>query len=448
MDEGGSDVLIVGAGAAGLAAARELGREGLSVTVFEARGRVGGRICTRRIGGGALPVELGAEFVHGRPPELLEIAGRARLTLCDVTDRHWYLRDGVLTKSGELWAELERIMDAMRDAKRDQSFADFLEAYEQKQPLGEAKSVAALYVQGFHAARAERIGVLGLNRVNEAEDKIEGDKQFRIPQGYDGVVRQLCDEARAHGVEFSLRTVVEEVRWSRHHVEITAESESGPVRHAATCALVTLPLGVLQARPGEKGAVRFDPALPEKSEAIRRLAMGQAVRVVLRFRERFWEGLELPARDGRESLSEFGFIHAPGEALPTWWTQLPLRAPMLVGWAGGTQAEELATKDADVTGFALDSLTRILGVPRTRVEESLEASYTHDWRADPFTRGAYSYVPVGALDAPEQLARAVDDTLFFAGEATNAEGFCGTVHGAVATGLRAAREIVEAARKS
>jgi monoamine oxidase len=443
MTKDRTDVLIIGAGAAGLAAARELGGAGLSVVVLEARERLGGRIHTLHAGNVESPVELGAEFVHGKPRETFEIVERARLKLCEVADRHWYLREGRLTKSDEFWAEPEGVMDAMRRVEVDQSFAEFLDDYERKHGLGEAKRSATMYVQGFHAARAERIGVLGLKRVNEAEDAIEGDRQFRVLQGYDGVVRQLYDEADSKGVEFSLRTIVEEVRWRRGHVEIDAASDEGPRRYEATSVLVTLPLGVLQARAGEKGAVSFTPALSLKEEAARSLAMGQVVKVVLRFRERFWEDLELPSREGREKLSEFGFIHAPAESLPTWWTQMPVRAPLLTAWAGGTQAEKLLTKDGpDVTDRALDALAHLLGVPRKRIEELLAESHTHDWQSDPFTRGAYSYVPVGALDAQGELARAVDDTLYFAGEATNTEGHCGTVHGAIATGLRAAREIM------
>src|SRR2546421_210884 len=351
-----ADVLIIGAGAAGLAAARELGRAGFGVIVLEARARLGGRIYTKHENNEAAPVELGAEFVHGKPPEILEIVERARRTLCDVTERHWYLRAGVVTKSDEFWTKLEDVMDGMRQADRDQSFAEFLHAYDQKRKLGEAKSLATLYVQGFHAARAERISVLSLNQVNEAEDKIEGDKQFRILQGYDGVVKQLYSEAHAQGVEFRLRTIVEEVRWGRKRVEITANAESGPQHYEATSLVVTLPLGVLQAEAGASGAVRFVPALPEKEAAVRLLAMGPVGKISLRFRERFWEGLEVPTKEGRESLSEFGFIHAPDELLPTWWTQLPLRAPLLVGWAGGTQAEKLALTDGPLIDHALDTL--------------------------------------------------------------------------------------------
>jgi monoamine oxidase len=118
-----------------------------------------------------------------------------------------------------------------------------------------------------------------------------------------------------------------------------------------------------------------------------------------------------------------------------------------VGWAGGAAAERLAGGGNDsLIERALDSLTRVLGVERAGVDEQLEAAYTHDWLADPFSRGAYSYLPVGGVEAQETLARPVAGTLFFAGEATNTDGPVGTVHGALATGMRAALEVLESLR--
>jgi len=128
---------------------------------------------------------------------------------------------------------------------------------------------------------------------------------------------------------------------------------------------------------------------------------------------------------------------------PTWWTQLPMRVPLLVGWSGGPAAERLADKSEDeILSAALGALCRMLGTTESFLRERLAASYVADWHADPFARGAYSYVPVGGLDAMKQLAQPVENTLFFAGEATHHEGQSGTVSAALATGYRAAREVI------
>jgi monoamine oxidase len=154
--------------------------------------------------------------------------------------------------------------------------------------------------------------------------------------------------------------------------------------------------------------------------------------------------LTIPGEDQRtEVLKDLTFIHAPAELLPTWWTQFPVRMPVLAGWAGGTRAEVL-TLDSDdaLLDQAFAALSHIFEVSKGVLEAELVEFYTHNWHKDPFAAGAYSYIPVGGLEAQTQLARPVADTIFFAGEATNTVGHHGTVHGALATGLRAAREML------
>jgi len=157
--------------------------------------------------------------------------------------------------------------------------------------------------------------------------------------------------------------------------------------------------------------------------------------VVLRFREAFWEE--------NQSLSSAGFLLSDEDAFPTWWTQLSVRAPLLIGWSAGSHADPLLGRpEAHVMARALDAITRITGTDPTRTANLLEASYFHDWHADPFSRGAYSYVPARALPGRAALAEPVSETLYFAGEATDLDGHSATVHGAIATGQRAARQIL------
>jgi len=417
-----TDVLIIGAGAAGLAASRELSRAGLRVVILEARDRIGGRINTHF---DSWPIELGAEFVHGKPPETLQIAERAQLKLQELPNRHWHIHNGVLTKTSEFWSKVEKVMDEMsRYTGPDQNFAEYLDQYRRKTSVEDIEAIATLYVEGFHAAHADQISVLGLNKTNKAAEEIEDEKQFRVESGYAPVVKSLLDDAVEAGATLHLNTAAEEVKWKRNQVEVITGSGSFKARRL----IVTLPLTLLPSFP-------FTPALAEIQSAANRLAMGQVVKVVMRFREPFWED--------SIDLKDLTFIHAVAETLPTWWTQFPVKSPLLVGWAGGTRADRLSLESEDaLLDHAFASLSHILRTSKSFLEQSLVQFYTHNWHKDPFSAGAYSYIPVGGLDAQAHLAQPLEDTLFFAGEATNTEGHHGTVHGAIATGLRAARAVL------
>jgi monoamine oxidase len=255
-------------------------------------------------------------------------------------------------------------------------------------------------------------------------------------------------EMAVGGVTLRMGIVAETIEWRAGHVEVKAYKRVDSSREifSARRAVITLPLGVLQAPPHAEGSVSFRPELANKLEAMRHLVMGAAVRVILRFRERWWEdGRQVTAlKQAKADLARMSFLFSTDEWMPVWWTQLPIRAPILVGWVGGPVAEEFALQSEDfVLNHALDALARLFGIERKRIEHLLEAQYVHDWQADPYTRGCYSYIAVDGLGAQKELARPVEGTLFFAGEATNSDGHHGTVHGAIAAGRRAAIEVLE-----
>ena len=430
-----SEILIVGAGASGLAAARELSSK-FNVTVLEARARIGGRIHTHLDPAAGAPIEFGAEFVHGKPPETLEIIRDKGFELIELPNTHWYFRNALLSQSKKFWSKIEAATSAMeKHHGADESFADFLQDYSRKHEIEDINVIASLYIEGFHAAHADRISVQGLNKTNEAAAAIDDEKQFRPATGYLPIAQRLHDEAVAHGASFRFETVVSEIDWSAGAIAITSTLGE---QFKARRLVLTLPLGVLQ-----RNDVIFTPELTAKQEAAQKLAVGNAVKVILRFRDPFWEQLTLPTVDGKRSdLKNLAFIHAPDELPPTWWTQLPVRAPLLVGWAGGPRADLLTSASQDaLRDQSLEALSRIFAMSPKALEELLVDFYTHNWATDPFSLGAYSYIPVGGLEAQAALAEPIENTIYFAGEAANTKGHHGTVHGALATGLRAAEMI-------
>src|SRR5258706_6702349 len=152
-----ADVIVIGAGAAGLATADELAAAGVRVMILEARDRVGGRIFTRRLPDGR-PVELGAEFVHGRPPEIWDFVASGRLSAKEVAGTPWCRRGQVLVPCARLLHEADGILDGMSAGPHDRSFREFLDT-DGRYASPEAKRRATAFVEGFNAADAGRVSV-------------------------------------------------------------------------------------------------------------------------------------------------------------------------------------------------------------------------------------------------------------------------------------------------
>ena len=439
------DVLIVGAGAAGLAAARDLSHAGLTVTIIEARPRVGGRILTLHDPRSPVPLELGAEFIHGASAETLPLAQAAGLAVLELPNTHELAAGGRFKPMGSFWELVDRMNHdlARRLASRGKDFpvSEYLDS---ARVPAERRGLLRDFVQGFYAAHPDRLSAQSLAveiADGEERDEVQG-KQFRIANGGDALMKWLRDGLDPERTELRLSTIAESVQWKRGFVSVACRGgDRGPLPVlTARTALITLPLAVLRA-----GVVRFDPALPAKQRALEGLEMGQVFKIVLRFREAFWQRPEFLKERRAKAGSNGGgltFLHAQGAEVPTWWTTLPVRAPVLTGYVGAVAAEQLlAEEPPSRLERSLVALSEVLAVPRRELEDQLDASASHDWRADPFARGAYSYIGVSGNGAPRALGRPVDGTLFFAGEATNGAEI-GTVAGALSSGRRAAREVL------
>lgn len=451
----GADVVILGAGAAGLTAARRLSGAGLRCVVLEARDRIGGRIHTIHDPLSTVPIELGAEFVHGRPRETREAIRAARLTAVDVTGEHWRHFRGKLSKMKDLDAELEPVMgrlDAKQLRRRDQSFSEFLEQRAAK-ASPQAKAFATAFVEGFDAADPARISALSIAEEGEAEDEIDGLRLFRVLDGYDSLVRWIAAGINPERCEIRLNTIAKTVRWHGPSggkrgggagIRVRCVSPDGEDRGeiSGRKLLVTLPIGVLKAPPDDIAAVRFEPEVPQLTSALDRLEMGPIVKAVIRFGSAFWEDGEFSQATSRSRFSNLGFIHAHEQLFPTWWTTLPVRSAVLTAWAGGPKAERMAGwSEAQIRKELTASLARPLATTVGRIDALIEHLDVADWKSDPFARGAYSYVLTGGVGAREALGRPVAGTLFFAGEAAHG-GLSGTVAGAIASGEEAADRIL------
>lgn len=408
-------VLILGAGVAGLSAARILSQSGIPVVILEARHRVGGRVHTLIEQGSSVPVELGAEFVHGRPPEI------PQLPSAETGGEDWCFRNGRLERPGAIFQGTESLMAGLPGAP-EQSFAEFVNG---RGAGDEALRWATSYIEGFHAARPEQIGVHGLALANRAEDAIEGGRSFRLAGGYAALLDWLRQGMTA---EIRCGAAVQSIAWRRGDVEVHVASRARAIQ--AECLICTLPLGVLAS-----GDVRFDPEPANLRAGLSAMAMGHAAHIRLRFRRRVWED--------RPELRGLRFLFSHESWMPTWWTAAPSAEPVLTGWTGGPRAEAAPSDPAAWVEPALATLGKLLARDPSQLRRELVSWHAHNWTADPFSRGAYSYVRVGGLDALRRFGRPVEDTLYFGGEAVNAEGYWSTVNGAMASGERAARLVLD-----
>ena len=375
-----------------------------------------------------VPVEFGAEFVHGKPDEIWDLIRKHKLKTTEVDGDMWCFREGRLQKC-DFFSQVDDVLGNLSDDGPDQSFVEYLNTRHAKASQ-EARQWALGYVEGFHAADPDLVSMHSLVRSNQSEEEIEGDRSFHLAGGYATLLAIWEHQVRDLGVKLHLDTPVKSVSWKKGRVE----TDAGVHKFAAAKAVVTLPLPLLQ-----HDDVKFCPALPaQKLDALRKLAMGHVIRVALCFRQRFWAELE---REGK-SLEHLSFLFSRDEWFPTWWTRMPEQSPVITGWAPFPSAERLSGKPQDfVVDKSLESLGRLLGVAKDDLRGMLGEAYVHDWQSDPYSRGAYSYVKVGGDHAAHDLGAPLENTLFFAGEATDAVGNNGTVNGAIASGRRVAREV-------
>jgi monoamine oxidase len=281
-----TDTVILGAGAAGLAAASELVRAGGRCIVLEARPRIGGRVCTQPVATGPSP-ELGAEFIHGEsPPTWKRLRAHGHVAVDAPTER-WILQGRHLRRADGQFDALKRCLRRLPVPDEQASFADYL-ALHRRRLMPDVRRFALTLVQGFDAADPARIDAREV--IDEWSGPAAADQAtYRPMDGYGPLLEAMRASMSSTHVRFVLRAVVEQVRWRSAVVEAHATQHGhAPLIVRARRAIVTLPLGVLQSAPGDRGHVVFDPPLTAKSSALLHLHSGPVHKAVMRFRRPFW----------------------------------------------------------------------------------------------------------------------------------------------------------------
>jgi len=424
------DVLVLGAGVAGLAVANALVDTDLDVLVLEARDRLGGRTFTDRQFAG-FPVELGAEFVHGEHVATWEWIERLGLQTV-----HWNKRD-------DSWVRLadgRRLL--MTEARAASPAFDSTRSWELPTEPARPFESFGTYLQrlGFDGEQLDYVRRSFANAAGEAQRHLDaasildslagveqtGAEDFRILEGYAALI-----EALGIGAEILIDCPVASIEYSSEYSSDNGSDNGGlgvvvntvdGRRFESQLLVCTLPIGVLAA-----GDVEFMPGLPPSKEAaLRGLGMGPVIKLIYRF----GEVLTPP---------EIKAVYASGRA-PMWWTPSfghEADAHVWTAFVSGDGAIDLLRRGPEgALDSALESFRRELGRPGLQPLDALLV----DWVSDPYARGGYSHVRPGHRGARERLAQATPP-LLWAGEATAPERDAATVHGALASGVRAAAEV-------
>lgn len=421
MSQQSEHIVIVGAGAAGLMAARELARAGRRVTILEARERCGGRIHPLPASQFGYPADGGAEFVHGEAPVTRALLREAGLSLQEIEGTQWSFDGAGLSRAGRHDPREAELHAVLRDLKDDLAVADFLRRHFAGEEYAQLRYSIGRMVEGYDAADPERASTLALR-----EEWMDGGHapQARIKGGYGALIDFLAAECRAGGVAIRLGCAVSAIEESGGTAVVRCAGGDGL---ACDRVILTVPLPLLReiALPANASA---------RAAAADDIGFGNVIKILLRFARPWW-------RDHRDDLGNMTFLLSD-EAIPVWWTRYPDQHPRLTGWFGGPRTAELSHLDPQgLIEAGLDSLAAIFKLRAAEIARELVASAATNWAHDPFARGAYSWATTRTRQAQAILARA-DGVVLFSGEALYRGRDMGTVEAALASGAEAARMIL------
>jgi monoamine oxidase len=422
---GGADVLVLGAGIAGLAAAQMLVGAGRRVQVLEGRERIGGRVWTSNAWGD-VPLDLGASWIHGERGNPITAVARqanARTISTSYDSSITYDSDGTpLSRQQE--RELEELTEAVwevlaeaQDEDPDRTIQAVVDVAVREYELSaeERAWVAFILNSNIEHEYAGSTTALSTHWFDDGEEF--GGEDVLFPQGYGQIAAYL-----AQGVPVALGQVVRQIRWARGKVEVVTDTAV----YTAPTAIITLPLGVLQA-----GNVSFSPSLPPaKQEAIQKLGMGILNKCYFRFPRQFWP-------------EEYDWLQYRAPRTGEWgeWVNFARISdePILLGFNAADFGRTTESwSDEQIVASGMESLRQMFG----RDIPNPVAYQLTRWGQDRFSYGSYSFNAYGAHPRMrDALAEPVENTLFWAGEATSRD-YAATVHGAYLSGVAAAEAVM------
>jgi monoamine oxidase len=415
-------IVVIGAGAAGLMAARQLGSAGKRVTILEARDRCGGRIHPLSAAEFGYPVEGGAEFVHGEAPVTRALLREAGISLLPIQGVQRNVEDGRLSSEDSLETHQIELRAALNELKDDLTVAEFLRRHFGSPGYGRLRQSIERMVEGYDAADPERASTFALR-----DEWMDGGRstQCRIAGGYGALINFLVAECRDSGASVQLGAVVKAIDAAEAGAIVRCANGDA---HACDAVVLTAPLPVLK-------EIVLPPMERERAAVAEQIGFGNVIKILMRFGTRWWH-------DERSDLVDLTFLLSDAR-IPVWWTQHPANPPVLTGWFAGPKTAGMARLDEQqLIQAGLASLADIFSLDPKQLLRSLVAARAINWANDRFARGAYSYATTETRSAQSALLDSIGTAVFYSGEALYRGPDMGTVEAALASGLETARTIL------
>lgn len=420
-------IIVIGAGAAGLTAAYELSKNNKRVIVAEAADRLGGRIHTLSRGAFSVPVELGAEFVHGKLKHTLNLLKQAGIKYHAVKGNMYQLQHGEISKQNHFSEHWNQLMREMKKVKTDKPFSDFLHEHFHDDKYIELRESVKRYAEGFDLADVSRASTMSLYNEWSNEDDI----QYRIEGGYQKMIDYLESECRKYGCIIYKDCCVKKVNWQKNEVSIITMCSQ---YFTANKIVITVPPGILQANKNDLEYIQFTPGIDTYLDAAKNIGFGSVIKIILEFDEAFW----------KKEHKNIGFVFTEG-SVPTWWTQLPEDNNILTGWIGGTRTLSFNDKSEEqILEESLQSLSSAFAIELNLLRNKIRTFKIINWKKVPNISGGYSYNTTESIIAKNILNKPVEETIYFAGEGLHEGTSPGTVEAAIISGKEAALKILQA----
>jgi monoamine oxidase len=431
-----AEIIVVGAGSAGLMAGYMLGSAGKKVLVLEARDRIGGRVYPLSVKDFDYPAEGGAEYVHGEAPLTRSLILEAHLQYESIEGGVvWGIYKDKLIRNAwdpnnkenvEIYKYKPEFTKKLSELQKDVSIGKFIEenfSQERYKPL--VNWIKGM-VEGYDIAEMEKISCFSLRQEWLSETE-KSWKQGRIMEGYGALTDYLYKECKSQDITFSFETEINEVELKEKKVIVRTLSGK---EYFAEKIILTLPLPVLK-------KINFIPELSEdKKNALDNIGYGDVIKVLFRFNDYWWH--ETYGQD----FSDASFIQT-NNFFSSIWTQYPKKVPVLTGWISGPNAiKSKEFTDSEIIKLGLLALSEIFQTNLDLIEKSLKFASVFNWPKDKYTLGAYSYSTVGSERAYVEMKKPIEGKIYFAGEAFCSGKDTATVEGALKSGKEVAKIIL------